>query len=153
MSLGLNQQPVPAEPKPKTTNRRPSLSDFAEQFETAVRERDEIASRLDASRQELEAVTQLYHQVHKEFENERTRLQVEISSLRTQVTDLTKKMQRPQGEGSQTVLATREKLIRDEFERKYQELAVEVRRQRKTYGEQMDRMKAQLAACICRASH
>src|SRR5262245_52218025 len=108
MSLSLKQQPIPSESQPKNTSgRRPSLSDFADQFETAVRERNEIAGRLDASRQELEAVTQLYQQVHREFENERNRLHVEISSLRTQLADLTKKLQRaPQGEISQTLLAT-----------------------------------------------
>jgi len=153
MSLSLKQQPIPSESLSKNNHsRRPSLSDFADQFETAVRERNEFAGRLDASRQELEAVSQLYQQVHKEFENERNRLHVEISSLRTQITDLTKKLQRPQGDLSQTLLATKEKLIRDEFERKYQELAAEVRRQRKSHTEQVDKMKAQLDRCICRAS-
>ena len=52
----------------------------------------------------------------------------------------------------QSLLAAKEKLIRDEFERKYQELAVEVKRERKRYTEEVQKLKRQLSNCICRVS-
>ena len=50
----------------------------------------------------------------------------------------------------QSLLAAKERLIRDEFERKYQELAVEVKRQRNRYTEEVQELKRQLSNCICR---
>jgi len=43
----------------------------------------------------------------------------------------------------QSLLAARERLIRDEFERKFQELTVEVKRERNRYTQEVH--------CICRA--
>jgi hypothetical protein len=55
--------------------------------------------------------------------------------------------------GVQVLLETKERLIRDEFERKYQELAVEVRRQRKQHTDEVDKLKRQLSECICNTTH
>jgi hypothetical protein len=52
----------------------------------------------------------------------------------------------------QSLLAAKERLIRDEFERKYQELAVEVKQQRNRYTEEVQKLKKQLSNCICRVS-
>ena len=52
----------------------------------------------------------------------------------------------------QSLLAARERLFRDEFERKYQELAVEVKRERNRYTEEVRKLKRQLSNCMCRAS-
>jgi hypothetical protein len=43
-------------------------------------------------------------------------------------------------------------LIRDELERKYQDLAVEVKRERNRYTEEVQKLKRQLSNCICGAS-
>jgi len=50
----------------------------------------------------------------------------------------------------QSLLAAKERLMRDEFERKYQELAVEVKRERHRYTEEVQKLKRQLSTCICR---
>jgi hypothetical protein len=52
----------------------------------------------------------------------------------------------------QSLLAARERLIRDEFERKYQELAVAMKRERNRYTEEVQKLKRQLSGCICRDS-
>jgi hypothetical protein len=52
----------------------------------------------------------------------------------------------------QSLLAAKERLIRDEFERKYQELALEVKRERNRYTEEVQKLKRQLSNCICRVS-
>jgi hypothetical protein len=49
----------------------------------------------------------------------------------------------------QSLLAAKERLIRDEFERKYQYLAVEVKRQRNRHTEEVQELKRQLSNCIC----
>ena len=49
----------------------------------------------------------------------------------------------------QSLLAAKERLIRGEFERKYQNLAVEVKRQRNRYTEEVQELKRQLSNCIC----
>jgi septin family protein len=57
----------------------------------------------------------------------------------------------------QSLMAARERLIRDEFERKYQELAVAVKQERsryteevRKYNEEVRKLKRQLSNCICR---
>jgi hypothetical protein len=50
----------------------------------------------------------------------------------------------------QSLLAAKERLIRDEFERKYQELAAEVKRERHRYTEEVQKLKRQLSTCICK---
>jgi hypothetical protein len=52
----------------------------------------------------------------------------------------------------QSLLATKERLIRDEFERKYQELVVELKRERNRYREEVQKLKRQSSNCICRVS-
>ena len=52
----------------------------------------------------------------------------------------------------QSLLAAKERLIRDEFERKYQDLAVEVKRERNRYTKEVQKLKKQLSNCICRVS-
>jgi len=51
--------------------------------------------------------------------------------------------------GIQSLLETKERLMRNEFERKFQELAVQVKRQRIQHTEQVDKLKKQLQDCIC----
>jgi len=155
MSLGLNQSPVPPTPPENKPNRRPSLSEFAEQFETAIREKQEMASRLERALGEVSDLTQLYQQIHKELETERDRMKSEIARLRDQLGEQTRRADKPpqtDSAAAQALLAAQEKLMRSEFDRKFQELTLEVRQQRAVYTQQMEKMKKQLSNCICRAT-
>jgi hypothetical protein len=109
---------------------RPTLNEFADQFETAIRE-----SR---------ALALLYQQA-----------QQEITSLREQLDEVSKRSQKPTVDDGRnlSLLDARERLIRDEFERKFQELSVLVKAQRKKHAEQVSNMKQQMANCICGASN
>jgi hypothetical protein len=90
-----------------------------------------------------------------EFEREKHSLNSEIEKLRTLISDCSREDGKAFGvrRGIQVLLETKERLIRQEFERKYQELAGEVRRQRKQHTEQVDKLKRQMADCICNMSH
>jgi hypothetical protein len=134
-----------------------SLSEFAEQYETVVKERQDLSWRLCQALEEIEAINQIYQQRRLEFDSERTRLNLEIHSLRTQLQEFAKKQaekQRSNGDsaGVQSVIAAREKLIREEFDKKFQELLVEVRTQKKKYSDQVDQMKKKMSTCMCQAS-
>jgi chromosome segregation ATPase len=173
-----------------TAKTKLSLTEFAEQFESAVKENQDLVFRLGKALDEVAAMTQLHQRARAELDAERSRLNSEMASLRVQLTNAERSAnQIPQqtraemeAERSrlnseieslraqlvkaaspsqksigddprlQSLLATKEKLIRDEFERKLQELTVEVRRQRKTHMEQVQAMKEQIANCICKAS-
>jgi len=90
-----------------------------------------------------------------DLERQKHFLNTEIEKLRTLISESSREDGKAFGikRGIQVLLDTKERLIRQEFERKYQELAGEVRRQRKQHLEQMDKMKRQLADCICNMTH
>jgi hypothetical protein len=90
-----------------------------------------------------------------ELERQKQLLNSEIERLRTLISEASREDGKALGvrRGIQVLLETKERLIRQEFERKYQELAGEVRRQRKQHTEQVDKMKRQLADCICNMTH
>jgi hypothetical protein len=50
----------------------------------------------------------------------------------------------------QAELAARERLLRDEFERKTQELRLEMNKERRLLSDSVDRLKKELAGCFCR---
>ena|SRR5437867_3949376 len=132
---------------------KPSLSEFAEQFASVVKEKQDLASRLSKALADVSAITQLHQRAHTEFDSERTRLNSEIDKLRAQLIGVVKRPENPTTDDArvQSLLAARERLIRDEFERKFQELTVAVRQERNKYSEEVQRLKAQLSNCICRA--
>jgi len=132
---------------------KPSLSEFAEQFASVVKEKQDLASRLSKALADVSAITQLHQRTHAEFDSERTRLNSEIDKLRAQLIGSVKRPDNPTTDDArvQSLLAARERLIRDEFERKFQELTVAVRQERNKYSEEVQRLKAQLSNCICRA--
>jgi septal ring factor EnvC (AmiA/AmiB activator) len=173
-----------------TAKTKLSLTEFAEQFESAVKENQDLVFRLGKALDEVAAMTQLHQRARAELDAERSRLKSEMASLRVQLTNAERSAnqipqqtraemeaersrlnseieslraqlakaaspsQRSIGDDPrlQSLLAAKEKLIRDEFERKLQELTVEVRRQRKNHMEQVQVMKEQIANCICKAS-
>ena len=132
---------------------KPSLSEFAEQFASVVKEKQDLASRLSKALADIAAITQLHQRAHADFDSERTQLNSEIAKLRAQLIGLTKRPENGTVDDArlQSLLAARERLIRDEFERKFQELTVEVKRERNRYTQEVQKLKTQLSNCICRA--
>ena len=105
------------------------LSDLAEQFQCFLNEKRELTFRLSKALDENATLNQLHIQARAEIVN----LQSQLSSR------------------FQTLLATKERLIRDEYERKYQELTVEVKQERIRHNKLLEEMKKQIANCICGA--
>jgi F0F1-type ATP synthase membrane subunit b/b' len=118
------------------------LSYLAEQFASLLNEKRDLTSQLSEALDENTALNRLYNQGREEFDRERIRLNSEIANLRSQLTSRL-----------QSILAVKEKLIREEFERKFQELTVEVRQERHRYRNAIEEMKRQLSSCICRAKN
>jgi rubrerythrin len=118
---------------------RPSLNDFAEQFDHIMKENRDLARRLDKAVDEKLALNHLYDESRREFAQERRELNVTIDQLRDQLNNRV-----------QLLVAAKEKLVREEFERKFQELTVTVRQQRHQYTQQIEKLKSQMSRCICR---
>jgi hypothetical protein len=119
---------------------RPSLSDFAEQFERLINEKRDLMFRLNKALDENLALNQLHKRACDEFDCERARLNAEIVNVRSKP-----------GSPPQSILAAKEKLIREEFERKFQELTLQVRQSRHRYMNAAEEVKKKLASCICGA--
>ena len=116
------------------------LSHLADQYACLLNEKRDLTSQLSKAIDENAALTRLYEQSCAEFDGERIQLNSEIANLRSQLTSRL-----------QSILAIKEKLIREEFERNFQELTLEVRQERHRYRNAIEEMKKQIASCICRA--
>jgi hypothetical protein len=122
--------------------RRPglSLSDFAEKFQCLVNENRDLTFRLSKTLDENAALNELHKQACVEFDGERIRLNSEIANLKLQLNSRLN-----------SILTAKEKLIREEFERKFQELTLQIRQERNRYRNAVEDMKKRMARCICRA--
>src|SRR5262245_42736816 len=87
-----------------------SLSEFAENYENVLNENRDLASRLNDSLQESARLKEQHQRSTIEFGEEKDRLNLEIGKLRAQLSNRL-----------ESVLAVKERLMRDEFERKLQE--------------------------------
>jgi hypothetical protein len=114
--------------------RRPSLSEFADQFEKAIKEKQDLTRRLQSALEEI------------------AKLNSNVADLECQLAASKRSASSAADARLESLLAARERLIRDEFERKFQDLSLEVKRQRKKYAHQIAEMKQQMSNCICRAS-
>ena len=114
------------------------LSDLSEKLECSLNEKRDLTSRLSKALDENAALNRLYSRTRAESAAERIRLNSEIANLRSQVTGRV-----------QSILAVKEKLMREEFERKFQELTLEVKQERHRYKNAIEEMKRQIAKCIC----
>ena len=119
-----------------------SLSYIAEQFASLLNEKSDLTSQLSKALDENATLNRLYTETCAELDGERIRLNSEIANLRSQLSGRL-----------QSILAIKEKLMREEFERKFQELTLEVRRERQRYRGAIEEMKNQVAGCICRAKN
>ena len=116
------------------------LSDLSEKLECSLNENRDLTSRLSKALDENAALNRLYSRTCAESAAERIRLNSEIANLRSQLSGRL-----------QSILAIKEKLMREEFERKFQELTLEIRRERHRYKNAIEEMKKQVASCICQA--
>jgi hypothetical protein len=107
-----------------------SLSEFANEFECAMKEKRDLTLLLSKTLDEKALLNQRYEAAQAEIENLRAQLSCRSDSL----------------------LAVKEKLIREEFDRKFQDLTLEIRRERNKYGQLVSELKKQLSSCICRAN-
>jgi len=114
------------------------LSDLSEKLECSLNEKRDLTSQLSKALEENAALNRLYSRTCAESAAERIRLNSEIANLRSQVTGRV-----------QSILAVKEKLMREEFERKFQELTLEVKQERHRYKNAIEEMKRQIAKCIC----
>jgi hypothetical protein len=115
------------------------LSYLAEQYACLLNEKRDLTSQLSKALDENATLNRLYTETCAELDGERIRLNSEIANLRSQLSGRL-----------QSILAIKEKLMREEFERKFQELTVEVRQERHKYRNAIAEMKRQIASCICR---
>src|SRR5262245_19644583 len=81
-----------------------SLSEVAENYETVLKEKQDLACRLSDSMLEGKRFKELYQRASIEFGAERDRLNLEIGQLRAQLSNRL-----------ESVIAAKEKLMRDEF--------------------------------------
>src|SRR5262249_39186225 len=79
--------------------------------------------------------------------NEKRELTFLLSNARVEIVQLQSQLSGRQ----QSLLASKEKLIREEYERKFQDLRVEVRQERSRQNKLIEEMKKQITTCICRA--
>jgi hypothetical protein len=135
-----------------------------------VRSTHEIAERLARShvdKQQLEQrITELItantllkiecSAAVKELSEERLRnhadelLHAELASLKVQLREAEQHAQEAAGAGRREAESVaRERLLRDEFERKIEALQVELNKERQRAAHQIEEMKARLAGCIC----
>jgi chromosome segregation ATPase len=108
----------------------PSLSEFVDQFESAMKEKRELTVLLNKALNEKAALNQMYETARTEIENLRAQLNSRSGSL----------------------VSVKEKLLREEYDKKFQELTLEVRRQRNRYSQLVNELKKQLSTCICRVN-
>ncbi len=118
------------------------LSYLAEQYACLLNEKRDLTSQLSKAHDENTALNRLYNQAREEFDRERLQLNSEIANLRSQLTNRL-----------QSLLAVKEKLMREEFERKFQELTLEVRRERHRHRNAIEQMKKRMASCICQTGN
>jgi hypothetical protein len=78
-----------------------------------------------------------------------TKERSELTLRLSQVLDENQSLRAQLSSRMESLLAARERLIREEFERKYQDLLVEVRRERTRHGQLVEKMKKQISSCIC----
>jgi len=107
-----------------------------------LNEKSGLTSQLSKALDENATLNRLYTETCAELDGERIRLNSEIANLRSQLSGRL-----------QSILAIKEKLMREEFERKFQELTLEVRRERQRYKNAIEEMRKQTASCICRAKN
>ena len=140
-------------------NPDPSLGEIAEQLKRALADKQTIESRLADVFEENRSLCLRYDQAKSKFAEEQERLKFEIEDLRWQVAKGRKQLEDKSGGGRQVAeLAARERLLKDECERKVQSLQIELNKERHQrnkerdqYAKRIEKMELDHVSCICRS--
>src|SRR5262245_40722588 len=154
MSQVLQQQSKTTDIEWWKTSR--SMHEIGEHLEKALKEKQELERRFVQLLQENNQLSLRCDKASAELTAERIRRTDEVARLEAQINEPRKPALAQGGEGRQKAeLAAREKLIRDEFERKIQEMQLELNKERHLLAKRLEKMKAEAASCICKgnASH
>jgi hypothetical protein len=138
----LSGQNRPSELEKELTH---SLTDIAEDLEHALRRQQEVERRLREALREKDRLNARFAQANAELANVRSRWRSEIADLQSQLAESSTTNGRRQAE-----LVAREKLLRDEFERKLQALQIALKQERHQANLRLTRMNDELSTCICR---
>jgi len=138
-------------------NPDPSLGEITEQLKRALADKRAIESRLAEVFEENRSLCLRYDQAKSKFAEEQERLKFEIEDLRSQVAMGRKQVQDKSGGGRQVAeFAARERLLKDECERKVQALQIEINKERhqlnkerSQYAKHIEKMELDRASCIC----
>jgi hypothetical protein len=110
-----------------------SLGDIAEHLERTLKDRQNLERKL------------------AELLEENTRLASRCVQFDSALASAGKLKSKTAGHGRQEAeLAVRERLLKDEFERKTQELRLEMNKERRQLVESVEQLKKELAGCFCR---
>jgi len=127
-----------------------SLSQFAEQYEVIAKEKDDLLHRLRAALEEKAALAELHTRMRAQFDAERNQLNSEISSLRERSTPTKLLASAATSDHAfKSVISAKERLMREEYEHRFQELKVALKRERSKYSQHLETLKKQRATCIC----
>jgi hypothetical protein len=110
-----------------------SLGDIAEHLERTFKDKQNLEQKLT------------------ELVEENKRLAIRCAKVDAELASIEKLNGKTAGQGRQEAeLAVRERLLKDEVERKTQELRIEMNKERRLLVECVERMKKELAGCFCR---
>jgi hypothetical protein len=109
---------------------RRSLQEIAEHLESIVTEKQDIERRL------------------KEVLDEKNALRIDTIRLKSEIETVQGQLQG----GQRAELAAKEKLIKDDFERRVQALKTDFQKERHQLLLVVQKMKKELSGCICRRS-
>jgi seryl-tRNA synthetase len=112
---------------------------------------DHLERRLAEALEENQNLQQRCATAKMEHESERRRLQSELSNLRLQANEMLKRLQQKMGAGKREVaqLTAKERLVRDEQERKIQALQLELKNERSLSELRLRQVESKIANCIC----
>jgi hypothetical protein len=126
---------------------QPSATEIAERLARSHIDKQQLEGRLDELLHENNILKLQCSAAAAELEDEQKRLKGEIDSLRAQLDA------RQPGEGRhEAEAAARERLLKDEFERKLETLQVELNRERQRSARQLEEIQARFGSCICGAA-
>jgi len=114
------------------------LSTSAGRSEHSNAESRNLLSRLTQALDENAALSRKYEESLAEFDRHRDELNAEIEKLNARLSGRLKSLLEP-----------REKLMREEYERRFQDLTVDLRSERGKYSRELKALKERMGLCIC----
>jgi hypothetical protein len=129
-----------------------SLSEIAEHLECALADNQALELRVAELLEENRKLSLRCSETASELTSERERSKAEISDLRSQVADGLKRLQEKSIAGGRQHVqqATRERLMKEECERKVQALQLQLNKERHRHAKEIGEMEQDLASCFCK---